>query len=81
MSRFTQELRFKVIPPAYPYHKRGECEHTLARPMPNGQTRCTMRAMYLINGTPMCERHTGRELIMHHLRQMGIYKLPGDKLG
>lgn len=74
-------MKLKVIPPISPYHKRPACEHTLTKPLRNGTYLCTSRAAYVLDDVHLCERHTGRELLLHHLKLIGIHRLQGDKLG
>ena len=71
----------EVLPPVFPYSKRPVCSHSLTKPLQNGKYQCTSRATYKVGGQMMCERHAGREFLMAHLRQIGVLKLQGEKLG
>lgn len=77
----AKRIELTVIEPTYPYHKRSVCEHALNKPLANGVGVCTTKAAYILNGMRLCERHVGRELLLHHLRMAGIVRRPGDKLG
>lgn len=67
--------------PNVPYMSRPVCSHSLTKPLQNGQSQCTSRATYKVNGQIMCERHAGREFLLAHLRSIGLNKKHGDKLG
>ena len=79
----TQEAlpTLEILKQTVPYAARPACTHYLNKPLPSGQYKCTARASYKVNGQLMCERHTGRELLIAHLRRIGFDRKLGDKLG
>lgn len=61
----------KHLPVPTRYDERDMCEHLIGKPILR-RDRCVSKAIYVLDGVKMCERHAGRELIMWHLKEAGV---------